>query len=493
MAGTDDWMTQLGTPQTQAPTGFNWQSYVAANQDLGQAGIDTEQEALRHYMNFGVKENRNLGTTASAGPTPTAVAGPVPSATTGPAPSASTGPAPSATTGPAPSSGTTQYSAEQQRQIASIWNDPNVSIDDKASWMRQNGMTSNQLASILQSTGQAYTTDPSTLGKAVEIALGKSKGYQYGEFGNKLGIVDLYGIGAYRPMTAEQFAAEQAKNAANAAYAKSVGLTAGPFTMVGGGAGGGAGSGGAGGTVGTGGSSAAGTGSTYTGNAAGTQGPAIWSLSPEQTIQGRLQSLLDPNNPLMQQARTQGLQIANDRGLINSSIAQSAAQNSMYDAALKIAGPDAAIAATAAQANMAAANQFARDNNLQLNDLQKMQLAQTFDLARMDAQQKNQLALQLQQGGVQKDIQDNAATNSRSLQFTSGVSAITTQLSQQIQSILANPNFTDPEAKKRMIEYAKQTAAVSVKTLASAAGDIDATSYIDTIMALGDDGSTNKS
>lgn len=40
------------------PTGFNWQKYVSTNPDLGQAGIDTEIEAQRHYAKYGRTENR---------------------------------------------------------------------------------------------------------------------------------------------------------------------------------------------------------------------------------------------------------------------------------------------------------------------------------------------------------------------------------------------------------------------------------------------------
>lgn len=57
----DDWMTGLSVDPNQRPQDFDWQRYVGANQDLGAAGIDTEQEALRHYQNYGMAENRNLG------------------------------------------------------------------------------------------------------------------------------------------------------------------------------------------------------------------------------------------------------------------------------------------------------------------------------------------------------------------------------------------------------------------------------------------------
>ena len=73
----DDWMTGLSVDPNQRPQDFDFQKYLSANQDLGAAGIDTEQEALRHYQNYGMAENRNLGNLAApttAAPTTPAVA-----------------------------------------------------------------------------------------------------------------------------------------------------------------------------------------------------------------------------------------------------------------------------------------------------------------------------------------------------------------------------------------------------------------------------------
>lgn len=42
------------------PANFNWEQYVAANPDLGRAGIDTQAEAQEHWLNNGFKENRAL-------------------------------------------------------------------------------------------------------------------------------------------------------------------------------------------------------------------------------------------------------------------------------------------------------------------------------------------------------------------------------------------------------------------------------------------------
>lgn len=90
--------------------------------------------------------------------------------------------------------------------------------------------------------------------------------------------------------------------------------------------------------------------------------PSKWSMTPDQTVQGQLANIMDPNSPIIQQARTQGLQLANDRGLLNSSMAEGEAMNSAYAAAMPIAQADAATAARAAGYNADELNQFAARN-----------------------------------------------------------------------------------------------------------------------------------
>jgi len=50
---------QVKTPPQNAPSNFNWKVYVNNYQDLRDAGIDTEDEALEHWLNFGKKEGRD--------------------------------------------------------------------------------------------------------------------------------------------------------------------------------------------------------------------------------------------------------------------------------------------------------------------------------------------------------------------------------------------------------------------------------------------------
>ena len=66
-----------------------------------------------------------------------------------------------------------------------------------------------------------------------------------------------------------------------------------------------------------------------------------YGMTQDQTVEGRLGGILGQESPLMQRAATSGMQFANQRGLLNSSMAAGAAQGAMIDRAMPIAQQDA--------------------------------------------------------------------------------------------------------------------------------------------------------
>ena len=90
--------------------------------------------------------------------------------------------------------------------------------------------------------------------------------------------------------------------------------------------------------------------------------PASWKITPDQTVEGRIGALTDPNNPFIQQARSRADGRSNERGLLNSSMALTAADSAAYDAAMPIAQADAANASKIAGYNTDQQNQFALAN-----------------------------------------------------------------------------------------------------------------------------------
>ena len=76
------------------------------------------------------------------------------------------------------------------------------------------------------------------------------------------------------------------------------------------------------------------------------------------TVEGRIAGLIDANSPLMQRAAQSGLDLANQRGLLNSGMAIGSAQNAVLGQAVPIATSDAGYYNAAATNNMTQANQF---------------------------------------------------------------------------------------------------------------------------------------
>jgi hypothetical protein len=120
----------------------------------------------------------------------------------------------------------------------------------------------------------------------------------------------------------------------------------------------------------------------------------------EATVEGRTNRLLQSNSPLMQRAEAQAMQRANQRGLLNSSMAIEAGQAAVMDKALQITQPDAATYAQFAQ------NRQQTDQSAALNN----QIA-AHELNREKARGRIQSALTTQEQGGQVElqrIQDNA-------------------------------------------------------------------------------------
>ena len=80
------------------------------------------------------------------------------------------------------------------------------------------------------------------------------------------------------------------------------------------------------------------------------------TISPDELVENRINNLLASDNPYIERARTSGLQFANQRGLLNSSIAAQAAEEAAISRAGEIAAQDANTYAQAALANQQAQN-----------------------------------------------------------------------------------------------------------------------------------------
>lgn len=101
------------------------------------------------------------------------------------------------------------------------------------------------------------------------------------------------------------------------------------------------------------------------------------TTAPDALVENRVKGIIDQNSPLQQQSEARSLQRAAQRGLVNSSMAVTAGQAALYDAALPIAQQDASTVAAQGRANQDAKNQFGLANMQEQNQTSRFNTAET--------------------------------------------------------------------------------------------------------------------
>jgi len=165
------------------------------------------------------------------------------------------------------------------------------------------------------------------------------------------------------------------------------------------------------------------------------QDPSEWTVEPDQTVAGQLNTIVDPNNPLMVKAKARAQQQSADRGLINSSIAATAGESAMLDAAMPIAQADAATNSKAAGYNVDINNQTNVTNANAQNSADQFNTGQI-----------NQQALQKMQEDSNMAVQQLAKDNERLLAVNSKAGEMMSNATSAINNIMNN-NQMDASTK----------------------------------------------
>lgn len=174
--------------------------------------------------------------------------------------------------------------------------------------------------------------------------------------------------------------------------------------------------------------------------------PTKWNVTEDQTVQGQIARIIDPNNPLFQQATTASNEAMNQRGIVNSSIAQSAAQDALYRTALPIAQADAATYGKAAGYNADMPNQIAIKNAEMGNTVNMANLNANNSWAQANLASTTQLANTQMNNDTNRDV---ASMNASSAQAIASMNADSQQRIAQLDAgirlqvqQLANDNQT---------------------------------------------------
>ena len=182
-----------------------------------------------------------------------------------------------------------------------------------------------------------------------------------------------------------------------------------------------------------------------------------YTVKPEGTVAGQLETITKKGSPLMDLAGTQAKQDANSRGLLNSSIAVGAGQDALYRTALPIAQADAgfqnaAMTNTANQENAAsqfgaAATNSAQQLNAQLLTSMNTTNANAANAAMsQEAQAANARSLAVIDTNTRVALAQLDTQNRALLQSSVGASNAYVQAVTNISNIATNPTLSK-EAK----------------------------------------------
>lgn len=159
-----------------------------------------------------------------------------------------------------------------------------------------------------------------------------------------------------------------------------------------------------------------------------------WTIDPTKTSAGLLSEYLNPDSPLMVQARAEAMRTANKRGLINSSLAASAGESAMIDKATPLATNDANLYGQSGQFNANAFN-TAELNNSGLGTNVNVKNAEAINQAQAQAKGA-QTQVSITNAGLGTDVSKfNSAQTQQNQQFNASAAntaALTTaQLTNQ--------------------------------------------------------------
>lgn len=234
------------------------------------------------------------------------------------------------------------------------------------------------------------------------------------------------------------------------------------------------GSTGGGGATGGGGSTGGAAGGAAGGSASGLgsapqPAASLWDVDGDQLVENRMAGLLQRGNPLLERARTQALQQANARGIINSTMAGEAATAGMLDAARSIASQDANTFASSGQFNASAKNAMADANagRVQQRDLAQMDINSQMALAQYDGAIRKELAnldaaskreLTILDGDIRRELAAVEAKYKTQMQTSQSASELYSRTIQSITEIMTDTKL-DSEAKQSRINQQMGTLA----------------------------------
>ena len=194
-------------------------------------------------------------------------------------------------------------------------------------------------------------------------------------------------------------------------------------------------------------------------------------IGENETVAGQLNTLLNSDSRYIQSARDKGMETANSRGLINSSIAAGTSERAAIDAALPIATQDSTVNANAAQSAQTANQDLALTTQKSLLD--SAQAKENFGYTTSTNAQNIKANTDLQNSRIALDLSRLDETKRTAVNNAAG--PILQQLGNDESKIQMMPDEQmSPEAKQVAIQELRTGAQSRIQTMATLYGyDLD--------------------
>lgn len=185
-------------------------------------------------------------------------------------------------------------------------------------------------------------------------------------------------------------------------------------------------------------------------------------VTRDETVLGQLDRVLADDSPLIQRARARATEYANQRGLVNSTMAAQAGEAAAIDASLPVASADAstygrvasdnqALTASARQFGATAANQAGTINATAANEYGATRQKGEIEAGLVKLRGEVDTGLQTLRGNQAKDLALIEANYKQLMQANASAASLFNESMAQIATVLRDPS-TSSEQKQSAVD-----------------------------------------
>jgi len=181
-----------------------------------------------------------------------------------------------------------------------------------------------------------------------------------------------------------------------------------------------------------------------------TKAPTNYVDPATATVEGRMNNMLSKDSDYIKSAQADAMKTANQRGLINTSMAATAGTKAAIDSALPIATQDAALYGSMAKTNQQTENTGLLANQAGQIDQNRAANNATITGALTEQNFTNQISAAGFAGGIQKQIAQMQIDSAEKIALSQSISSQTNTLMSNIGSLLNN---TDIEMNDNVVGW----------------------------------------